>query len=49
MNLESKKRWDQSKQIKPTQVWVKKTWVKHNDLKCLVIHTALRAGNTSRW
>ena len=34
---------------KTKQVCVKKTWVHKEDLKCLVIHTAIRAGSTSKW
>lgn len=43
-NLEHKKRL-----YNLTQSKVKKEWVKKDDLKCLVIHTTLRAGKTSRW
>ncbi len=28
---------------------VKRVWVRKDDPKCLVIHTALRAGSSSRW
>lgn len=42
MNLEKKKILDQIKRAKPKQIWVKKTWVKNDELKCqMVIHSTL--------
>ncbi len=43
-NLEKKKRLTQSKMLQTKQVWVKK-----GELKCLVVHTALKVANTSHW
>lgn len=43
-NLEKKKKLTQSKLLKTKQIWVKK-----DELKCLVVHTALKAGRASHW
>lgn len=43
-NLEKKKKLTQTRKVKPRQIWVKK-----DELKCLVIHTVLKAANTSQW
>ncbi len=42
--LEKKKKLTQSKILQTKQIWVKK-----GELKCLVVHTALKAGNASHW
>ncbi len=48
-NLESKKEMERLSRPKTKQIWVKKTWVHKEDLKCLVIHMTLRVESTSKW
>lgn len=43
-NLEKKMKMTQSRKVKPKQIWVKKY-----ELKCLVVHTTLKAANISQW